>query len=463
MKYSSPASMNSILIKDALLSDDRGKVARGWLLLSDGKITGLAFGHTPTSLCADRVIDGAGKVILPGFTNGHTHLSQTLMGGLTDGLDLSRALKQIIWPFESNMSTEDIRLATLLGLVENLRSGVTTIVEHNKTPRPARNLDAVAECAARVGMRMCLVRGWADLGTAGETIDDILGSAEDLYETFKSGLSDLVSVGLGPLACGRCSENSIRRLSGWARSRGIPTHTHVAETENEVRRHKRRTGRTPVEWLHSLGALGTEAQLVHCVWVSDRDLDLIAESGATVVHCPVSNSYLGAGIAPINEMLKRGIPIKLGTDGAATNESQNLLESLRHCLLLARTATKNPKSLGPIEALRMVYNDHRVMGHPAALAVGAPADVALFPSRGPKGIAATDQSIMLNAAAHAHTVIVNGKVVLDSGTFVGIDEVALREECQKTSTRLLERLGIGRKRSSMRTPAGTLLAEKGVL
>jgi 5-methylthioadenosine/S-adenosylhomocysteine deaminase len=442
--------MSSILIKDAYVitgNDLQDSYVCGWVLVIDSKVAAHASGAVPHELLAsaERVLEGKGILVMPGFVNSHTHLSQTFVRGRADGLNLLEALREVIWPIQSAMTAEDVRLASLLGLVENLRSGVTSVIEHNKIPYPASSLDHVAESAVQVGMRMCLVRGWADLGEGAERIETIIDSAARLYERCRAG-SDLVSMGFGPMAPWRCSENSIRTLVRWARDRGLPTHMHVAETQQEVRAHKRRTGLRPIEWLYSLDALGPDVQLVHCVWVTDHELDLIARSGATVIHCPVSNMYLAAGIAPVYKMLERNISVKLGTDGQATNNSQNVLETLKCAVLLARTRAKNPRVLPTQKALTMINGEHLAPPNtPSGIAVGSRADLTLVDLSAARNLAIDDPASSLvhnHAGALPHTVIVNGKIVLDAGKVVGLDEVALIRECSSAAQQLFRRAGI---------------------
>lgn len=440
--------MGTVLIRNAYLltgDDFEGSNTPGWVFISGERIMSLGYGQPPVALnrAADSLIDGRGMVLTRGLVNAHTHLSQTFMKGLADELGLFEALKRVIWPLQSAMTPRDVKLASLLGLIENLRGGVTCVVEHAKTTSATHLVDAVAEAALEVGMRMRLVRAWADSGEGGEDLEAIHRSATHLYERWHSGPSGLVSVGLGPLAPWRCSDEGMRRLASLAREWGVPTHMHVAETYQEVRELQCRTGLRPVQWLSSMGVLGEDVQLVHCVWLSDADLDLIAEHGGVVVHCPVSNMQIAAGVAPIHKMLERGIPVMFGTDGAATNTSQNLLETLKYAVILANACSNNPTRITARKAVGMITDSsHAFNQSVGGITVGAEADLALFEvSSLGLGRVGDPACALVHAGARAHTVIVRGQILLEAGRVVALDEAALLEECRSAADNLLRRTG----------------------
>ena len=242
----------------------------------------------------------------------------------------------------------------------------------------------------------------------------------------------------------------MRRTIALARDWGVPTHIHVAETRGEVEMLRAKTGKRHVEWLASLGALGPDLQLVHCVWVDDAELDLIAGSGALVVHCPVSNMYLVSGVAPVHKMLDRSIPVALGTDGPASNNSQDLLETLKIAVLLAKVSSGDTAVLSPMKALRMVTTaGARLLGSEdlGRIVPGARADLTLVNLNNVRSMPVhrPDSALVYNASGpDVHTVIVDGQVLLDAGRLTTVDKPALLNECRQRASRLLERAGIRR-------------------
>jgi 5-methylthioadenosine/S-adenosylhomocysteine deaminase len=240
----------------------------------------------------------------------------------------------------------------------------------------------------------------------------------------------------------------MRRTVCLGREWGLRTHLHVAEAKVEIELMRQRNGLGHVEWLDSLGALGPEMQLVHCVWVSAAEIDRIAERGATVVHCPVSNMYLASGAAPLRRMLDCGVTVALGTDGPASHNSQDLLETLKVAVLLAKLSTGDAQALGPLEALRMVTTaGARFLGRDdlGRIVPGAKADLTLINLNTARSMPVhyPESAIVYNASgADAHTVIVDGQILLDAGRVTMLDEAALLEECRTAAKRLLARAGI---------------------
>ena len=428
--------MSSILIHNGAIitMDGRNTIhTPGWVWLQDGRISAVGPDQPPPALFdqAGRQIDAGHMAVLPGLVNGHTHLSQTFMRGLGDDKPLLDWLKQIMWPLQAAMTPEDMHLASLLGLVENLRCGVTGLVQHHKITTSPAHVDAAARAVETVGLRMCLARGWVDLGTAAESPEVMLAEMARLRQRWHGQAEGRLTVGFGPMAAWRCSDETMRRTVATARDWGLITHIHVAEAQDEIELMKQRNGQRHIEWLHGLGVLGPDVQLVHCVQVTEAELDLIAASGAAVVHCPVSNMYLASGAAPVRQMLDRGIPVALGTDGPASHNSQDLLETMKVGALLAKVATGQATALLPGDVLRMVTTAGARLLQRADLGQikpGARADLTL---------------INLNTA---HSVIVDGRLLLDAGRVTVLDELALLEECRFAARRLLERAGVAQDR-----------------
>ena len=207
----------------------------------------------------------------------------------------------------------------------------------------------------------------------------------------------------------------MRRTVALARQWGLPTHIHVAEAQEEIDMLYARTGLRHIEWLHALDALGPDVHLVHSVWVEDAELDLIAKSGAPVVHCPVSNMYLASGVAPVRKMLDRGIPVALATDGSGSENSQDLLEALKIAALLAKVSGGDASALLPLDVLRMATTaGARLFGREdlGQIAPRATADLTLVNLDNARCVPVhrADSALVFNATGpDVHTVIVDGQ------------------------------------------------------
>jgi 5-methylthioadenosine/S-adenosylhomocysteine deaminase len=422
----------------------------GWVSIEGGRVEAVGAGQPPADVVAwaERVIDATHLAVLPGLINAHTHLSQTFMRGLGDDKSLLDWLKQVMWPLQAAMTPEEKRLACLLGLVENLRCGVTAVGQHHKITTSPAHVDAAAEAAEVVGLRMQLARGWVDLGSGSEPQETILADMARLREHWHGQAGGRITIAFGPMAAWRCSDGLMRRTVELARAWGVRTHIHVAEARDEIELMRQRNGLGHIEWLHSLGVLGPDMQLVHCVWVSEAEIELMAESGAVVVHCPVSNMYLASGAAPVRRMLDRGVTVALGTDGPASHNSQDLLETVKVAALLAKLSTNNAQALAPLEALGMVttagahFFGREDLGR---IVPGGKADLTLVNLNTARSMPVhhPESAVVYNASgADAHTVIVDGRILLDAGRVMTVDEDALLEECRTAAHRLLRRAGI---------------------
>lgn len=445
--------MSKLLLRDAavLTMDATATVHHpGWVWVEEGHIGAVGDGRPPAAYAsrADRVLEGGGKALLPGLINAHTHLSQTFMRGLGDDKTLLEWLKTVMWPLQDAMTPDDVRLASLLGLAENVRCGVSTVGQHHKIVTSPAHVEATLEAAETVGVRVQVARGWVDLGDAGEDPDEILREMETLVDAWHGRGDGRITLAFGPMAPWRCSDETMRRTVERARAWGIRTHLHVAEAAGEIKLLQERTGMRHVEWLDALDILGPDLQLVHCVHVDEGEIALITDRGATVVHCPTSNMYLASGIAPVPQMLAQEIAVALGTDGSASHNSQDILETVKTAALLARVGSGRATALTPLEALRMVTTSGaRFLGRQdlGQIAAGFAADLTLVNLNTLRSapVHSPASALVFNASgADVDTVIVNGRVLLDEGRLTMLDEGELLEQCREAAARLLSRAGV---------------------
>ena len=342
------------------------------------------------------------------------------------------------------MTPEDMYVASLLGLVENLRCGATSVNQHHKLPHPAHT-DATLKAAQKVGLRFQLARGWVDMGAGAESPDALIAEMERLHSQWHGAGEGRITLSFGPLAPWRCSDDTMRRTLAQARIWDVPTHIHVAETQDEIDLMQERTGLRHIEWLHSLDALGPDVQLVHCVHLSPAEIDLMAASGAVVVHCPTSNMYLASGIAPIPRLVRRGIPVALGTDGSASHNSQDLLETMKMAILLAKVGSGDPTALVPMDVLRMATQTGGLVmrrGDLGRITPGGRADLTLVDLNKPHVMPVYDaaSALVYNCnGPDVHTVIVDGHILLDGGRVTMLDEAALLDACRQAAQGLWRR------------------------
>jgi 5-methylthioadenosine/S-adenosylhomocysteine deaminase len=241
----------------------------------------------------------------------------------------------------------------------------------------------------------------------------------------------------------------MRRTHALARAWGVGTHIHVAETQTEVEINLTKRGSRHVEWLAGLGMLGPDVQLVHSVWLDDAEIEMVAQHGAVVVHCPVSNMYLASGVAPIPKMRARGIPVALATDGPGSNNSQDMLEVLKTTALLHKVSSLDAMVLLPEDVLWMACRGGAAaFGQPdliGSLEVGKRADVVLVDLDTPRAMPVhrAPSALVYNASAgEVDTVIVDGRVLMRHHEILCVDEKALLAEARAACARLFKRAGV---------------------
>lgn len=386
----------------------------------DGVIT--AVGPDVTPHPGDEVLDAAGGHVLPGLVNGHTHAAMTLFRGWGDDLPLMEWLEGVIWPAEARLTPEDVYWGTRLAAAEMLRTGTVRFWDmywHG---------DAVARAVSDAGIRAVVSSVVIDGGDPERgralrpRILDELDAAADH--------GPRVTPGLGPHAVYTVSPETLAWIAEVGHDRGIPVQIHLAETEQEVLDCRERHGVGPVELLDRCGLLGPATVLAHCVWLTDAELDLVAERGAMIVTNPVSNMKLAVGgVFPYAGARRRGIPVGLGTDGAASNNSLDLLADAKFLSLLQKHTANDAAAMPAREAWAVATGARATrLGQPGRLEVGAPADLLVVPADRPEiGPGDLVHNLVYAAAGSVvGTVVVDGRVVVRDGSVDGVDEVRAR-------------------------------------
>jgi 5-methylthioadenosine/S-adenosylhomocysteine deaminase len=446
--------VTSLAVVDAAVftSDDAGTIhPRGWIEVDDDRIVAIGSGDAPAAARrADVVIDAEGGAVMPGMVNGHTHLFQTLFRGLGDDKALLDWLRDYIWPAAAVMEPDELAAAAAVGILENLRSGVTTVIDHQYI-HPGEHFDeAVCEEAERLGVRLLLARGWADhnyVPRLTEPGDVVLERTRTLAQRWHERADGRIRIETGPLIPWGCSASATQRLLAASPSGGL--HTHCAETAVEVDMTLGSDGMRHVEWLHALGALNPRTQLAHSIWLDDHELDLIATHGAVVVHCPVSNMYLASGVARVPEMLRRGITVALASDGPGSNNRQDLFEAMKVAVLLQKVHHLDPVILQPEDVLTMATRG-------GAAAAGIPDDIGVLEAGRLADLVVVDLRSVFVAPVHRLAsalvfnvtprdvthVVVGGRPVISDRQVLVADERAELARAEAARRTLFRRAGL---------------------
>jgi 5-methylthioadenosine/S-adenosylhomocysteine deaminase len=425
----------------------------GWVYIDNGVIVEVGPGSPPRErMRAETVLDATGMAVMPGMVNAHTHLFQTFFRGLGDDKSLLDWLRDYIWPAASLMTADEGRAAITLGLVENLRSGVTSVLDHQYVHGDPMIDHEACAAADRVGLRYVLARGWADRNYTPqlqETTAVMVERITAVAQQWHGHDGGRIRVANGPLIPWGCSDDSMRAAAEMAAAWGGSMHIHCAETAVEVEMSVSERGVRHVPWLHSLGLLGPDVQLAHSVWLDDEELDLVAETGASIVHCPVSNMYLASGIPRVVAMRDRGINVALASDGPGSNNRQDMFEAMKASVLLQKVATLDPVVLQPEDALHMACRGGAQAfgqrGDLGAIEVGRRGDVVVvnLQSVFVAPVHRVPSALVFNVTPRdVRHVAVDGRLLLRNGELTTVDERAVLAEAHSAAAAMFGRAGI---------------------
>lgn len=322
---------------------------------------------------ADVEVNLDNQLLIPGLINSHTHSAMSLMRGLADDLPLMDWLNNHIWPTEQkHVSAEFVYDGSLLACAEMLRSGTTCFNDMYFFP------EETARAVEQAGMRAKLGLILIDFPSAwAKDADEYLSKGLELHDQLHN--NSLISTAFAPHAPYTVSDEPLKRISTYAEELDIPIHIHLHETAGEVEEATTSTGKRPIERLNELGLLSPRLLAVHMTQLTDDEINLIAETGSHVLHCPESNLKLASGFCPIDKLQQAGVNVTLGTDGAASNNDLDMLAEMRTAALLAKAVAENASAVPAEDVLRMAtINSAKALGLDSeigSLEVGKSADI----------------------------------------------------------------------------------------
>ncbi len=398
------------------------------VVIKEGRIEAiLPTGEAHFRYSAKRVYRLKDHVLIPGLINLHTHAAMALLRGLADDLPLMEWLKGHIWPAESrHMSADFVRDGTLLACAEMLRGGITCFNDMYFFPEAAAEAVLAARMRAAIGMIAI------DFPTPfASDADDYLAKGLAARDRFRG--EALLNFCMAPHAPYTVGDRTFGKILTYAEQLDLTVHVHLHETEDEVRQSLSQHGLRPLQRLHDIGLLGPNLIAVHAIHLLPEEIALLAKQGCHVAHCPTSNLKLASGIAPVAEMLRQGVNIGIGSDGAASNNRLDMFGELRLAALLAKGANHAADALPAHQALQMAtLNAARALGidgHTGSLVPGKAADITAVDLSGMETSPCYDAESHLAYAAgreHVSHVWVNGELLLDERELVTLDTQELK-------------------------------------
>jgi 5-methylthioadenosine/S-adenosylhomocysteine deaminase len=405
-----------VIIRNATILDFQDLSRRSGvdLRIADGRIAEIGEGIAPQE--AEEQIDASGMYLIPGLVNLHAHTAMTLLRGAAEDVNEERWFNEYVWIYERNLQPEDVFVGTLIGAAEMLLAGVTCVADHYF------HMDRAFEAYRQAGMRADLC--WAVFGT-GEGWEKQVDRTLEFVREYRNRDSR-ITLSLGPHSPYICPHPFLRRIADRARELDLKMHIHVSETEEQVQKSLSEHGKTPVEVLRDTGVLRPGTILAHAYHATDRDLELIRESGGAAAHC--AKTYIKFG--DVKDFLPRaigaGVAVGLGTDGPCSNNTLSIFETARDAAFIAKSARGDAEAAPISQVLPLVHSGGEILGFPGygRIEAGSLADLVLIDPAAANMLPEHDVFANLLYSLNErniHTVIVDGRVAVRRGNLVNVD------------------------------------------
>ncbi len=400
----------------------------------------------------DMVIDASDMIVIPGLVQTHVHMVQTMFRGLADDMSLLSWLKHRIWPLEAEISREGVYYSALLSAIELLKGGCTTVIDFGSVRFEEEIFKAMYEAGIRgASGKIVMDRGENVPEELLDNPDRALSRCEELLKKWHKRENRLYYI-LTPRFAVSCSDECLLKVAELAKKYGVRVQTHASENIDEVRIVKEKTGFYNIEYLHRLGLTGSNVILVHCIWITDEEMDILAKTGTHVVHCPSANLKLGSGIAKIPELLKLGVNVSLGADGAPCNNNLDIFIEMRIASLIHKARLLDPTVMpAPVTLEMATMRGAKALGledEIGSLEAGKKADITLISVRGIHLNPFTNYHDPISTLVYAGKssdvkyVIVNGKLVVDNGRVLTVKEEHVLKKANEIAETLITKLGL---------------------
>ena len=378
------------------------------------------------------ILDASNHLVMPGLVNTHTHLAMTLLRGYADDVPLEEWLKDYIWPKEMKLTPEDVYYGNLLGIIEMIKSGTTCFSDMYL------HVNKAVQAVKESGIRAVISWPMADLGDRKRGAYMI----KEALKFIKTVNEERIDTAFGPHSPYMCSSDFLLDVQEHAHKLGKIVHIHLHETEDEIKKFQKRHEKTPIELLESIGFLQENVCAAHVVHVSEGELDILKKYNVRVMHCPASNLKLANGIAPVADMIRKGVCVSLGTDGAASNNTLDLFSEMRLMALLQKL--KNPQGLNADTAVKIATENGgtALNVNTGRIEKGFLADLILIDLKKvfmvPRHDLLSNVVYSMNSSA-VDTVMIDGEIVMKNRKILTVDEDKIIEKAQEHAFDLMNR------------------------
>ncbi|SDZ09233.1 5'-deoxyadenosine deaminase [Tindallia californiensis] len=443
--------MKPLLIQNATIvtMNDQQEILQGDLLIEDRLIKAIGPGIVANDC---DIIDATDMILIPGFIQTHIHLTQSLLRGQADDLELLDWLKKRVWPLEGAHTEESNYLSAKLGIAELIKGGTTSIIDMETVNHTESAFEAIKETKYRAMSGKCMMDyGSGVPSSLMENTEASLKESLRLLKKWHQTENNRIDYAFAPRFVVSCTETLLKEVGKMAKEFDVMIHTHASENRGEIELVQKDRGMRNITYLQSLGLTGEQLVLAHCIWLDEEEMKILADSGTRISHCPSSNMKLASGIAKIPELLEMGAAVSLAADGAPCNNNMDMFREMRHAALIQKARTLSPTVMPASSVFEMATRNGAIAMRKenmlGSLEIGKKADMALIRQDGlhqtPSATMDPVSAIVYSAtAADVDTTIIDGDIMMRNRQLTYINEKTLRKEANRVIQKQIERAGV---------------------
>ncbi|PLX68770.1 MAG: N-ethylammeline chlorohydrolase [Denitrovibrio sp.] len=441
--------MNTILVKNGYIvtMNPARDIIKGDIFIKGNKIEKI---EQNLDDHADEVIDATNCAVIPGLIQTHLHLTQRLFQGLSDDMQLLDWLKKRIWPLEAGHTYETNYISAKLGIAELIAGGTTSFIDMGTVNHTEAVFEAITESGVRALAGKCMMDYGNEVpADLMENTEESVKESERLAKKYHETAGGRLEYAFAPRFVVSCTEELLIKVRDISRALNLKVHTHASENQGEISLVEKRTGKRNIDYLKSIGLTGENLILAHCIWLSDYEKQILADSGTMISHCPSSNLKLASGIAEVPELLEMGCNVSIAADGAACSNNMDMFTEMRHAALIQKTRLLDPTAMPAETVFEMAtLGGAKAMGKSdklGSLETGKIADMAIVkldtlhnsPNHGRNIVA---QMVYSVRNSDVQTVIIDGKIVMKDRQLLTLNSAEILADAERVSVGIIDKV-----------------------